>query len=120
MCNFDNDERETTFSNFVDPFSQTEIRKAINNLSSNKASVVDNIIHRVLKTVADLLVEPIQISFNKILQTGVFPAQWATGLIVPIYEKGDADDTNNSRGITLISCFAKLFTSVISNRLKIW
>ena len=120
MENFDSDERETTFSNFDDPFSQTEIRKAINNLSSNKASGVDNIINEYFKNAADLLVEPIQILFNKILQTGVFPAQWATGLIVPIYKKGDADDTNYYRGITLISCFAKLFTSVISNRLKIW
>ena len=118
--NFDIDERGTTFFNFDDPFSQTEIRKAINNLSSNKASGVDIIINEYFKNAADLLVEPIQILFNKILQTGVFPAQWATGLIVPIYKKGDADDTNNYRDITLISCFAKLFTAVISNPLKIW
>ena len=34
-------------------------------------------------------------------------------LIVPITKK-------EIRGITLISCFAKLFTSVINNRLKTW
>lgn len=42
------------------------------------------------------------------------------GLIVPIYKKGDTEDTNNYCGITLISCFAKLFTSVINNCLKNW
>ena len=56
---------------------------------------------------AELLVESIQLLFNKILQSGVFPSQCVTGLIVPIYKNGDADGTNNYRGITLISCFAK-------------
>ena len=73
------------------------------------------------KNAVHILTEPIKNLFNKILYTGTFPSQWATGLVVPIYKKkGDADDTNNYRGITLISCFAKLFTSVINNRLKIW
>ena len=58
--------------------------------------------------------------FNKILNSGSFPKQWATGLIVPIHKKGSYDDPNNYRGITLISCFAKLFTSVLNNRLKKW
>ena len=118
--NFDTDDRETTYTNFDDPFSQIEIRKAIKNLSSNKACGADNIINEYFIHAAELLVEPIKLLFNKILQTGVFPSQWATGLIVPIYKKGDADDTNNYPGITLISCFAKLFTSVINNRLKTW
>ena len=55
-----------------------------------------------------------------VLRSGTFPSQWATGLVVPIYKKGDANETNNYRGITLISCFAKVFTSVINSRLKAW
>ena len=58
--------------------------------------------------------------FNKILESRSFPAQWATGLVVPLHKKGSFDDTNNYRGIILISCVAKLFTSVLSNRLKQW
>ena len=85
-----------------------------------KACGVDNIMNEYFKNAVHILTEPIKMLFNKILYTGTFPSQWATGLVVPIYKKGDADDTNNYRGITLISCFAKLFTSVINNRLKIW
>lgn len=118
--NFDSEERETTFNSFDDPFSLNEIRAAISNLSSNKTCGSDNIINEYFKNAADILVEPLQILFNKILHTGIFPSQWATGLVVPIYKKGDADDMNNYRGITLISCFAKLFTSILNNRLKAW
>ena len=39
---------------------------------------------------------------------------------MPLHKKGDLDDPNNYRGITLISCFAKLFTSVLNERLKTW
>ena len=35
-------------------------------------------------------------------------------------KKGHANDANNYRGITLISCLEKIFTSVINNRLLKW
>ena len=39
------------------------------------------------------------------------------GSIVPIYKKkGDEGDPNNIRGISSLSCFGKLFTSLISSR----
>jgi len=41
-------------------------------------------------------------------------------MIIPIHKKGDQSDPNNYRGITLTSCFAKLFTIVLNERLKSW
>ena len=35
-------------------------------------------------------------------------------------KKGEINDPNNFRGITLVSCFSKLFTSVLNQRLKQW
>ena len=53
--------------------------------------------------------------FNVVLNSGIFPESWAKGLIVPVYKnKGDRSDPNNYRGITLISCVCKMFTSLIS------
>ena len=51
--------------------------------------------------------------------SGIFPESWAKGLIVPVYKnKGDRSDPNNYRGITLISCVCKMFTSLISCRIS--
>ena len=41
-------------------------------------------------------------------------------MIVPIFKKGDANDPNNYREISLMSCFCKLFTSILNNRLIEW
>ena len=68
----------------------------------------------------DVLVKPCDMLFNYILDTRSFPAQWSKGVVVPIYKKGDTGDPNNYRDITLVSCFGKLFTHVINNRLKRW
>ena len=41
------------------------------------------------------------------------------GSIIPIYKnKGDSNDPNNFRPITLVSCFGKLLTAILSERLN--
>ena len=122
MQSFDNTrtERDVTFLELDEPISRLEIKTAISNLSTNKSSGIDNIVNEYFKHAAEILLEPLHTLFNKILNSGSFPTQWATGVVVPIHKKGDFDDPNNYRGITLISCFAKLFTSVLNKRLETW
>ena len=56
--------------------------------------------------------------FNVILDTGVIPSSWVSGMIMPIYKnKGDRNNPDNYRGITILSCLGKLFTSLINVRL---
>ena len=56
--------------------------------------------------------------FNVILKCGVVPQQWCIGYIRPLYKnKGDPNDQNNYRGITITSCLGKLFTTLINSRL---
>ena len=51
---------------------------------------------------------------------GYFPEAWSEGFIVPLHKKGDLDDPNNYRGITLLSTIGKLFSKIINSRLNMW
>ena len=52
--------------------------------------------------------------FNLILQTGIIPEEWCISNIIPLYKnKGDICNPDNYRGISIVSCFEKLFTSFL-------
>ena len=72
-----------------------------------------------MKSSADVTIKPLTKLFKLVLLTGVVPDDWTTGAIKPIFKnKGASDDPNNYRGITILSCFGKLFTSILDDRLK--
>ena len=101
-----------------DLITRDEIHSAIKNLKNNKSNGVDLILNEFLKHAETKLLDTFVLLFNVILLTGFIPEDWAIGVIKPIYKnKGASDDPNNYRGITILSCFAKLFTSVLNTRI---
>jgi len=91
---------------------QNEIRQAISQVKNNKASGNDLILNEMIKCAAHILTRPLTKLFNLFLSSGHFPKQWGESHIVPIHKSGPKDDPNNYRGISVISCLAKLFTTV--------
>ena len=52
------------------------------------------------------------------MDSGVLPEIWSVGLIKPNYkQKGEKDNPENYRPITLVICIGKLFAGILSNRL---
>ena len=99
-------------------FTLDEINKNIKCLNNNKASGIDLIKNEFLKNAPQCVLKLTVKLFNLILKTGFVPLEWCLGLIIPIYKnKGSANDPNNYRGITLLSCLGKFFTLCINIRL---
>ena len=118
---------EVTFKNYDGssnielnrPITASEIFKCIHQLRNNKACGEDLILNEFLKSTCHIFVDIYVKLFNIILDTGIVPQDWLKGMIVPIYKgKGDKKMADNYRGITILSCFGKLFTSVINHRLS--
>ena len=52
--------------------------------------------------------------------SGYFPETWSAGEIIPLHKKGDKNNVDNYRGITLLSTLGKLFSRILNNRLTAW
>ena len=99
-------------------FTYEEISNHIRSLKNNKSPGIDNILNEFIKHCPNELISIIVKFFNVILDSGIVPSDWTIGIIKPLYKnKGDINNINNYRGITLLSCLGKLFTSVINTRL---
>ena len=67
----------------------------------------------------DLFISLICKLLNIVLDSGIFPDVWSHGIILPIYKSnGDRLDPNSYRGITILSCFGKLFPNALNIRLS--
>ena len=99
--------------------SEEEILKCLNHLKLNKACSSDLILNEYLKASKSKMLTAFNNFFNLVFNTGIIPDEWSQGMISPIYKnKGDKANPDNYRGITILSCFGKLFTSVLNNRLN--
>ena len=89
--------------------------KCIKKLKNNQSCGYDGMLNEFLKTSSKLLLA-VTTLFNIVLHTGNIPH--AIVYISPVYKgKGKVNDPDNYRGITVLSCIGKLFTSVINDRI---
>ena len=89
-------------------------------LKTNKSFANDQLLNEYFIESLDILSSHLVDIFNAILNSGYFPNQWSEGIIVPIFKKNDPSDVQNYRGITLVSCFSKIFTGILNNRITDW
>jgi hypothetical protein len=100
------------------PITMEELEKCLLKLKNNKACGHDQILNEFLKVASTKISDLILLLFNLILKSGKTPNNWSVGFICPVYKgKGDMLNTDNYRGITMLSCFGKLFTSILNDRI---
>ncbi len=102
------------------PISINDVKSAKRVLSRNKASSADYLINEYFLETGDIIAAHLVDVFDMVFDTGHFPEMWTKGIIIPLHKKPSIDDTNNYRGITLVSCMAKLFTTILNKRLTDW
>ena len=99
-------------------FSFEEVLQSIHKLANNKSAGQDDIFPEFMKNLPIVFVHLMKDFINKILNTGTVTDEWAVSIICPIHKKGDTSDPNNYRGVSLINCICKIFTSLIETRIR--
>ena len=100
------------------PITVSEIRCAVKSLKRNKTPGNDQLLNEYFVECIDILASHLCDIFNGILNSGHYPASWMEGLIIPLHKNGDKSEVTNYRGITLLSCLSKLFTTVLNKRIE--
>jgi hypothetical protein len=88
--------------------SKYDITCFINELKNGKSTGSDNIPISVLKEINNEISVPLEILFNKIMTSGVYPERWKIANVTPIHKSGKKTNVSNYRPISLLPIFSKL------------
>ena len=101
-------------------FSVQEVEKAIGCLKRGKSSGEDALIPEIFLETKSFMSPILCRLFNYMFENSIYPESWTRGIIVPVPKKGNLNDVNNYRGITLTSVFSKIFSLILDSRLRKW
>lgn len=102
----------------VEKVDAMEILAAWKKLKKKKAPGVDGITNEVWMHGGNGLKSRMIDIIEKVWEGEAIPEDWKTAVIVPLHKKGDKENTNNYRGISLLSTAYKLYSEVILRRLE--
>ena len=94
-----------------------EIVILLRNINPNKATGPDGISGQMLLLCDDSIGLPLQIIYNNILSTSIYPDVWKIANVRPIFKKGDKQLIKNYRSISLLPICGKILEKIIFNRL---
>ena len=73
----------------------------------------------ILKEARSKLVDPLVDIFNSCIDQKTFIGEWKIALVSPLYKsKGDINDVNNYRGISVLPPLAKIFEKLLASRIR--
>ena len=99
---------------YLSECSSEEIKEIIKELSPNKAS---DIPITVLKRISTITSPILAKFYNTFMSSGTFPSVLKTGIVSPVYKKGNPQQFDNYRPISTLSIFSKLFEKLIYKRI---
>ena len=102
---------------FNSEITDEEIIKAVRALKKGKSSGQDDLIPEFFIYSLELVLPLINSLFNRIFNSGDFPPTWGQSILVTLFKKGDTNDPNNYRGISLLDVIGKIYTSIITRRI---
>ena len=82
-----------------------------------KTCFIHRVMYEILQLSVPVLVNEYAYIFSHLLRNGTYPSIWCENMIKPIYNGGGTFDPNNNWGIAISSCFSKMFSKVLFNRL---
>uniref|UniRef100_A0A3Q4G728 Reverse transcriptase domain-containing protein n=1 Tax=Neolamprologus brichardi TaxID=32507 RepID=A0A3Q4G728_NEOBR len=106
------------YETLLGKIKREEVESVINQLSTDKTPGLDGLPSEFYKLVSK---EPFQLLtqyFNEGIERGTMGKLFYEGVMCSLYKKGDREDINNYRQLTIMNVDYKSFAKIIMNRLE--
>ena len=99
-------------------YTPNMVKKMARTLKNGKSGFLDGVINEVLKHAMPHCAEIFSKFFNHIELSAVYPSDWKTSFLVPLYKKGGRGDPDNYRGLAVGSNVSKFYSKCLNLKLK--
>ena len=97
---------------------ESEVKWALGNTTTNKASGGDGIPVELFQIVKDDVVKVVHSRCQQIWKTQQWPQAWKRSVFIPIPKKGNGKECSNYHTIALISPASKVMLKILKARLQ--
>ena len=73
---------------------------------------------KLLKMAVSIVAPSLTSIFSKSVLMGIYPNDWKTAKVTPLFKKGIKSDPNNYRPISVIPIISKVFERIVYNQLS--
>ena len=94
--------------------SASFIHQQLQNLKANKATGIDDISAKYLKLSASVISQPLATILNLSISSGIYPDDLKKAKVTPIFKKGEKQDINNYRPVSVLPVITGIFERHIS------
>ena len=92
----------------IPPISENFVRTSLQQLSTNKATGLDDLSSYFLKIAASSISRSLTAIFNLSISSGVFPDLWKISKVSPLHKDGSLFDRSNYRPISVLAVVSKI------------
>ena len=112
------DTHKVTLLGEEEVFNAAEVATAIKGIKSGKASGEDEIRPEMLKALTGEGILWLTRVCHVAWKFGKTPTDWQTGVIIPIFKKGDRKQCTNYKGISLLSFPGKIYAKCLERKCR--
>ena len=100
-----------------DHTTELDLVKIIKSLMNKNSSGYDSLSNKMLKKEPYVFAKLLKPLINESLDSGIFPECLKVAKVIPIFKKGEVDNLNNYRPISLLPVLSKVFEKVLNDKL---
>ena len=94
------------------------IKKIIYNIPPKSSKGCDGVSSKLLTVIEPVIINPLTLLINQVLNTGTFPDKLKIAKVIPIFKKGDPSLFDNYRPIDLLLAISKVLERIMALQLS--